>query len=233
MKISALAAASVVLGAGPALSADLSAPAPTRIYMSMPVWNGAYIGLQAGHAWASTPLGLYGAAPPNTAFSDIDPKGLTYGLHMGYDWQFSSLVLGVVADAELSSIKNTSNGVTVGGLFIPARGEVNITWQGSLRARVGLVIVPDLLVYATGGAAYSNLEILTAFPALGSNSQTMTGWTLGAGVAYSLTRSFFASAEYRYTGFGAFERPVAAPFIARTDLDSQSVRVGLSYRFVG
>lgn len=233
MKISALAAASVVLGAGPALSADRTPPAPTRVYMSTPVWNGAYIGLQAGHAWASTPLGLYGVAPPSASFDDIDPKGLTYGLHAGYDWQFSSLVLGVVADAELSSIKNVSNGVNVGGLLFPARGEVNIAWQGSLRARVGFVIVADLLVYATGGAAYSNLEVLTTFPALASNSQTMTGWTAGAGLAYSLTRSFFASAEYRYTGFGKFERPLAPPFIARTDLDSQSVRIGLSYRFGG
>ena len=123
--------------------------------------------------------------------------------------------------------------MTVGGIFIPARSEVNLAWQGSLRARVGYVVVSDLLVYATGGMAFSNLEVVTTFPAPGSNSETMNGWTVGAGVAYSLTRSFFASAEYRYTGFGKFERPVAAPFIARTDLESQSVRVGLSYRFGG
>lgn len=232
MKISALAASvGLVLSVSHALAADLLAP--TRMFMSAQVWNGAYIGLQAGYAWASTPVGLYGAAPPNIAYDDIDPKGLTYGVHAGYDWQFSGLVVGVMADAEYSSIKKTSDGVTVGNLFIPARSEVSIAWQGSLRARFGYAFAPSLLVYATGGMAYSNLEVLTAFPAPGSASQTMTGWTIGAGAAYSLTRSFFASAEYRYTGSGKFERPVAAPFIARTDLDSQSVRVGLSYRFGG
>jgi len=231
LKISALAAAGLVLCVSPALAADLLAP--TRMFMSAQVWNGAYIGLQAGHAWASTPVGFYGAAPPTTAYDDIDPKGLTYGVHAGYDWQFSGLVLGVMADAEYSSIEKTSDGVTVGNLFIPARSEVNIAWQGALRARLGYAIAPSLLVYATGGMAYSNLEVLTAFPAPGSASQTMTGWTIGAGLSYALTRSFFASAEYRYTGFGKFERPVAAPVIARTDIDSQSVRVGLSYRFGG
>jgi len=232
LKISAFAAATgFVLCVGPALSADLFAP--TRVFMSAQVWNGAYVGLQGGHVWASTPLGLYGVAPPNIAYDDIDPKGLTYGVHAGYDWQFSGLVLGVLADAELSSASRKNSGVTVGGIFIPARSEVNLAWQGSLRARVGYVVVSDLLVYATGGMAFSNLEVVTTFPAPGSNSETMNGWTVGAGVAYSLTRSFFASAEYRYTGFGKFERPVAAPFIARTDLESQSVRVGLSYRFGG
>lgn len=232
MKITALAAATgLVLCVSPALAADLLAP--TRMFMSAQVWNGAYIGLHAGHVWASTPVGLYGAAPPDIAYDDIDPKGLTYGLHAGYDWQFGGLVLGIMADAEHSSIKQSSNGVTVGNIFIPARSEVSIAWQASLRARVGYAIAPSLLVYATGGLAFSNLEIVTAFPAQGSNSETMPGWTIGAGLAYSLTRSFFVSAEYRYTGSGKFERPVAAPFIARTDLDSQSARIGLSYRFGG
>ncbi len=233
MKINALAVVGLVLGVGPALSADWSAPSPGRVYMSIPVWNGASIGLQAGYAFASTPLGLYAVVPPNIAYDDIKPRGLTYGVNAGYDWQFSSLVLGVMADAELSSITRTNKGVTVAGLFIPAPGEVNIAWQASLRARVGFVIAPDLLVYATGGMAFSKLEVLTTFPAPGSNSQTLTGWTMGAGISYALTRKFFASVEYRYTGFGKFERPIAAPFVARTDLDSQSMRVGLSYRFGG
>ncbi|MDP2355923.1 MAG: porin family protein [Beijerinckiaceae bacterium] len=232
MKISALAAtASFIVCAVPALSADLLSP--TRVFTAPQVWNGAYIGLQAGHAWASTPIGLYAVVPPNIAYDDLDPKGLTYGVHAGYDWQFSGLVLGVMADAELSSIKKKNRGVTIGAFFIPANGEVNIAWQGALRARVGYVVVPDLLVYATGGMAFSNLEVVTTFPAPGSNSETMTGWTVGAGLSYALTRSFFVSAEYRYTAFGKFERPIAAPFIARTELDSQSVRVGLSYRFGG
>lgn len=225
-----LAAAALGACAAPALAADL-ARAPVRVYVSPAVWNGAYFGAQAGYAWASTPLGI--SAPPTTAFEDIDPKGLTYGVHAGYDLQFGALVVGAVADAELSSIEKRRDGVRVAGVFIPAPGRVDVSWQASLRGRLGFALIPDLLLYGTGGAAFSNLEVLTTFPAAASGSQTMTGWTAGAGLAYSITRGIAASIEYRYTGFGKFERPMAPPFVARTDMDSQSVRALMSFRFGG
>jgi outer membrane immunogenic protein len=214
------------------MAADLS-PAPTRVYVSPPIWNGGYFGVQAGYAWASTPLTITGLAPLATAFDEIDPKGLTYGVHAGYDLQFGALVLGAVADAELTSIEKRPNGATVAGVFVPGPGKVDVGWQASVRGRIGFALVPSLLLYATGGAAFSNLDVLTAYPAPASSSQTMTGWTAGAGLAYAITRGIAASVEYRYTGFGRFERPMAPPFVARTDMDSQSVRALLSFRFGG
>lgn len=233
MKINALIASSLVLFASPALSADRQTSRPVRVYLSAPVWNGAYLSLQTGYAFVSTPLRLYADGPPYIAYDDINPKGFSYGVSAGYDWQFNSLVLGLSADAELSSIKRTRREVSVGSLLIPAPGEVNLARQASLRARLGYLIVPDLMLYATGGAGFSTLELLTAFPAPNANAQTLNGWTAGAGAAYALTRKLSVSAEYRYTGFGRFKRPVSPPFLARTDLDAQSLRLGLSYRFGG
>jgi outer membrane immunogenic protein len=235
LKTKFLAAATLCAFANSATAADFPGPltAPVRAFISSPVWSGAFLGVQAGYAWASTPLGLYAVAPPNIAFDDIDPKGLTYGVNAGYNLQFGGLVMGVVADADLNSVNKAKNGVTAGSVFIPAPEKVNVRWQASLRGRVGYAILSDLLLYATGGVAFSNLEVVTTFPAPGSNSETVKGWTVGGGVAYALTRSLSASVEYRYTSFGAFERPMAAPFIARTQMDSQVVRAGLSYRLGG
>ncbi len=188
-----------------------SLPAPTRVYVSPPMWNGGYFGAQAGYAWASTPLTITGLAPLARAFDDIDPKGLTYGVHAGYDLQFGALVLGAVADAELTSIEKRVSGVTVVGVFIPGTGKVDVGWQASLRGRLGFALVPSLLLYATGGAAFSNLDVVTAYPAPASSSQTMTGWTAGAGISYAITRGIAASVEYRYTGFGSSNGPWRRP----------------------
>jgi outer membrane immunogenic protein len=228
-----LVAAAISVCAGAAMAADVRAPSVQRIYVAAPVWNGAIFGLQGGYGWGSSPVGLYAIAPPGVASRGIDPNGYFGGLHAGYGFQFGGLALGVIADAELASVSRLRNSITLGGVAIPAPEKVRVGWNASLRARAGYAILPDLLIYATGGLAFANVEVLTALPAIGSASQTVTGWTVGAGAGYAITRGVSASLEYRYSIFGQSNHAIAAPAVASTKLSTHALRTGLTFRFGG
>jgi outer membrane immunogenic protein len=226
-----LAAAAVSACAGAALAADARTTSVQRIYVAAPVWNGAIFGLQAGYGWGSSPIGLYAIAPAGVASRGIDPSGYFGGLHAGYGFQSGSLALGVIADAELASLSKLRNSTTLGGVAVPAPEKVRIGWNASLRARAGYALIPDLLIYATGGVAFANVEVLTALPAPGSASQTVTGWTIGAGAGYAITRGVSASLEYRYSIFGQSNHAISAPAVASTKLSTHALRTGLTFRF--
>jgi outer membrane immunogenic protein len=101
---------------------------------------------------------------------------------------------------------------------------VHTTWDSSLRLRAGWLASPTALLYATGGIAWLHLEAIsncatsldpvtancapgnffdgTLAPAAISNSQTLTGWTIGGGVEVMLAPHWLARAEYRFADFG-------------------------------
>ena len=205
-------------------------------------WTGFYVGLQAG--WQgfqydytlSTPFNLIGKNSANSS-------GFVGGAHVGYNYQINSLVLGLEADIEYAGGgKNVSPGYSA--FFIPA-GENGLDWgpqvQGSIRARLGFA-VDRALFYATGGVAflrtsttyYNNVYINSSLPYSYKSSETMAGWTIGAGVEYALSNSWSARLEYRYTDFGDSSKIPAigsGRLSYKNDLTSNAVRVGVSYRF--
>jgi outer membrane immunogenic protein len=79
-------------------------------------------------------------------------------------------------------------------------GNVVAGVEGSLRARLGYTITPEILLYATAGAAAEKLEVKDF---AGKDSNTMIGWTAGAGADMMVTQNVFGRVEYRYTDFGS------------------------------
>ena len=195
---------------------------------------------------ASYPLPAVGAVigtNTNTLglFNDKN-GGNTFGgsLFGGYNVQVDSFVYGVEADLTYSLDRSKSrtgslnvNGAytdadptqtgdtvsAIGPLAISHRSRMN--WDGSLRARFGMVAAPSLLVFATGGVAAGRIQQRTGINGaiVFTDDQTDTqathnvsgssesnkirlGWTLGAGADYKLTESWTMRAEYRYTSFG-------------------------------
>jgi outer membrane immunogenic protein len=79
-----------------------------------------------------------------------------------------------------------------------------------LRGRVGVVITPDLMVYATGGLAVTRLTVSNSFsdsfpPGAienASESKLKTGWTVGGGLEWALTNNWSVKGEYLYVDFG-------------------------------
>jgi outer membrane immunogenic protein len=122
----------------------------------------------------------------------------------------------------------------------------NLRWFGTFRARLGAVVAPQWLLYATGGLAYGGVRdsaSLISTPAtmgtfVGSLSQTRVGWTGGAGAEYAISPNLSLRAEYLYIDLGkntmTLLDPVHLPgdFINYDFVHRENMfRIGLNYRF--
>lgn len=183
---SLLAASGMVafLGAAPAFAADavmVEPPAPAPIE-DLPVasWAGPYVGLSAGYGFAGT---------TDDDGNDIDTDGFIGGGFAGIQWQNGSFVYGVEGDVNYNGLEGDNAGV-----------ESKSSVDGSLRARLGYAVTPSVLLYGTAGGAAQSLEITDA---VGSDSNTMLGWTVGAGADVKITEQVFGRVEYRYSDYGS------------------------------
>ena len=171
---------------GTAFAADVVSeepPAPAPV-AELPVasWAGPYAGISAGY-------GFSGHAKVHDGGPDIKTKGFVGGVFGGYQWQQENFVYGAEADLGYNGVKGDSGGVNSKGGF-----------EGSLRARLGYAVTPEILLYGTGGGALKNQKISVPGD---SDSNTMLGWTAGVGTDIKITDNVFGRVEYRYTDFGS------------------------------
>ena len=171
---------------GTAFAADVVSeepPAPAPI-AELPVasWAGPYAGISVGY-------GFSGHAKVHDGGPDIKTKGFVGGVFGGYQWQQENFVYGAEADLGYNGVKGDSGGVNSKGGF-----------EGSLRARLGYAVTPEILLYGTGGGALKNQKISVPGD---SDSNTMLGWTAGVGTDIKITDNVFGRVEYRYTDFGS------------------------------
>jgi outer membrane immunogenic protein len=215
-------------------------------------WTGFYVGLHIGYGWNEanttfTPLpdaGSFGLKPTTL---NPDPDGVVGGLQLGYNRQIGRFVLGVEADFAGSSVSGSKTGSLVQpdgsifpGGFISTHQDMD--WLGTFRGRVGFTPFCRLLVYGTGGLAYSDVNYTAEVKRLAdypvSLNETKVGWTVGGGAEYAFSRRWSVKVEYLYYDFGnqsATGNPIPPnpPFQVhyKWDTTSQSVTTGLNFRF--
>jgi len=244
MKKVLLAGAAVAALASGAQAADLGVPRqPVAAVVVMPAfsWTGFYVGLQAGHSWGNHRISRLDAAGNVRTFGGVplsdasSMNGFVGGAHIGYNYQINQVVLGVEADLEGSTARYRLGNVAAAPGFDFNYGSVG--WQGSLRARLGLV-AGNALFYLTGGLALadirSRVDVAGAGALFIAYSKVQPGWTLGGGVEYAFTPNWTARAEYRYTNLGSHSvpSPGGTTVTFRTsDVRSHTVRLGVSYLF--
>ncbi|MGE0501293.1 MAG: outer membrane protein [Rhizobiaceae bacterium] len=173
-----------ILGSVPAHAADVvfEEPVPPAAPMEQPplnTWSGPYAGVMLGYGFNGRTR-----APGNTVNTD----GFIGSGFAGYNYQDGMFVAGVEADVGYAGLRGANAGLS-------SRSSLD----GSLRARMGIAVTDDILIYGTGGGALQNLRISNA---AGSDSNTMLGYTVGAGVDVKVTENVFGRVEYRYTDFG-------------------------------
>ncbi|QPC93877.1 outer membrane protein [Mesorhizobium sp. INR15] len=171
---------------GTAYAADVvteEPPAPAPV-AELPVasWAGPYAGLSVGY-------GFSGHANARDLGNNVSTKGFVGGVFGGIQWQQENFVYGAEADIGYSGVKGSNAG-------LEAKGGV----EGSLRARLGYAVTPEILVYGTGGGALKNQKMDNG---IDSESNTMLGWTAGVGTDIKITDNVFGRVEYRYTDFGS------------------------------
>lgn len=267
MKSPILAVAALALATVPAWSADL-ARAPVA-YKAPPValynWQGVYIGVNGG----------YGSGDVNTSQNSVTTSGPLFGLpagflpvgartftgldrsygsdggfggfQIGYNAQFGNVVLGIEGDYQFSDIKGEDHflGSAAGPTYDVYSKMKDFA---TIRGRLGYAF-DSLLIYATGGVAFGNMESTTVdtpgipgfflgpqYP--GTSSQWTTGYTIGGGLEWGFAQNWSVKAEYQYMKFSDIDVdvvfPTPAPDIstghARADFDVHTVRVGLNYK---
>lgn len=210
----ALALGLAALIGAPAYAADVISeepPAPAVPMEEPPLntWSGPYAGVVLGYGFAGT-------TEDTTNANSIDTDGFLAGGFAGFNYQAGNIVAGAEADIGYNWADGTNAGLT---------SESGV--EGSLRARLGYVIAPDVMIYATAGGAGKKLEVSDF---AGSDSNTMIGWTAGAGAEMQLTEQVFGRVEYRYTDFGkdTFNTGSGAREVSDTD---HRINFGVGMKF--
>lgn len=212
LKFVIAAAVVAVAGSSAASAADMPVraytKAPPMVVMSMYNWSGLYAGLNAGGAWNR---------------SGSNNSGFIGGGQIGYNWQFSQLVLGVETDFQGSTQRSSFAGAGF-------TGDSRISYFGTVRGRIGYAW-DRWMVYGTGGYAYVNQrQSLTVGALTGSSDNTRGGGTIGAGLEWAFWDRWSAKLEYLYIATRSNDLTVGA---VTTDgrVRENVVRVGINYHF--
>lgn len=225
-------------------------------------WTGSYVGGNIGYSWGNASGDV--SAPGMTAFGlpgtfpfSAKPVGVIGGGQIGYNWQANnSWVFGMEADLQGSAEKASSHrtdpfsfdpggeGPTVGALNQDI--EAKILWFGTMRGRVGALVQPSLLLYATAGLAYGKTKVTGSGTATGdltgisyafSSSQVNVGWAAGAGIEGMLPncKDWNWKVEYLYVDLGSksgtgTDAVFGTTYSWNAKFTDNIVRVGVNYR---
>ncbi len=246
-------------------------PTKAPIVVPPPVfnWTGFYVGGNGGGGWGhqdsngtdTTSLGV-------SAFShSVTSSGGLAGGQIGYNYEFpNQWVIGIEADADWANIAGSAGGcatytsspfpLLVGTTTGCATDSGTLNDFGTVRGRLGYAW-NNVLLYGTGGWAWGNSSAThtttcvgplcpgTGIPFTGggaSASNSLSGWTAGAGVEWGFLPNWTLRLEYLHLEFdnvatsyttvitnnlGVF--PVAGHVSSSGGVDM--VRVGLNYLF--
>jgi outer membrane immunogenic protein len=252
-------AAAAALAGTPALAADL--PAAPPLYKAPPMvtapmsWTGFYFGGDLGGAWSHTDSSWTGL--PSAAAFGVNPTGgsndgssFVGGVHLGYNYQFSpAWVAGIEGDWTWTHAGGSNTqpwtafgtGVPIGGGSATTLSST-VDWLASIRGRLGYLVTPTVLAYATGGAAWGRVHDSATAAAIGylastSFGTTADGWVVGGGLEWAIMRNWSVRGEYLYYYLNSGASAVApAPGFAPSafswsDTNVSVVRAGLSYKF--
>jgi opacity protein-like surface antigen len=232
--VSVLAAASLSLAlSNAALAADMpmATKAPPVAIVPPISWAGFYVGAHAGFAGGNaTWTDVAGLVADDTTSHRL--RGALGGLQLGYNVQSGMWVLGAEADFSFAGISGSSQFDAVDPV------ETKVRWLSTVTGRVGIAS-GAWLPYIKGGAVWANERMtITLVPAPGSpttvTTETRTGWTIGGGLEYALTRNWSGRIDYGYIKLGGATAQSAFPgFPLDVKAHLHAVKFGLNYRFGG
>lgn len=234
-------------------------------------WTGFYIGGNVGGGWGyqsgtTTGTSLIGV---ETFSGSSTSSGALAGGQIGFNWQFDPhFVIGIEADGDWANIASTGSGCStfsqtnfprtapLGSVASCATDSGALNDFGTVRGRLGYAW-NNVLVYGTGGWAWGNNSAThtmtcagaacpgTTIPFTGGNysySNSLSGWTAGAGIEWGFVPNWTLRVEYLHLEFdnvatnavgsdviGGFANTFTVHGVSSGGVDL--VRVGLNYLF--
>jgi len=204
-------------------------------------WSGGYVGGNVGYGWGrssdTSSLSAGGALFSDTASSNMN--GVLGGAQIGYNSQIQNWLVGLEADfqgtGQSSDHSFTCPAGVCTGAALPVTLRQQLDFFGTVRARAGLVVTPTVLLYATGGLAYGQVDANTTLVGATRSPNYNPGWTVGGG--------WSAKVEYLYLDLGrvsgvspsAVVSPSGVLLIGsfNSRVTDNIVRAGFNYNFSG
>lgn len=237
------AAALVLIGGGWSHAvAGEQPPAPAG-------WSGLYAGFNLGYAsghsgteitYIPKKASVAASVPASNRSSAIG------GVQAGYNWQAGHWLLGGEVDFNWLNAK-ADGFVQPFWINDPAPNNLSVSsrydWLSTARLRVGYLLTPDWLVYATGGLAVTHVEDATtySYPVYSSTGswseqRTLYGAAISGGFEYAFARNWSVKAEYLHATFNDVLPNWTTPGLVRSSPVKFShhldiTRLGLNYRW--
>jgi outer membrane immunogenic protein len=233
-------------------------------------WGNSSVTFAANDAAALAGTCGGGGSPKGQCINGVNfhRDGAVAGGQFGFNWQVNShWLVGAEADYQWSNLDGSVNSSfrlgNVGATNMVASQTVESF--GTVRARAGVVLSPPLLLYGTGGFAFGQVHENLNVPAVatkglpatggfsyvctigtacfaGAASQTLFGWSAGAGAEYAITTNLIFRTELLYvhlsaptvtatataTVAGTAPASIAASF---SSVYFAVMRAGLNYKF--
>jgi outer membrane immunogenic protein len=251
--------AGLILGHA-ALAADMPLKAPM---MAPPPasWTGFYIGVNVGVDWSHN-TGTWPPLPTPAAFgvfgqtgqtSDSGPSG---GFQVGYNWQFASAwVAGIEGDMTWTGAKGQFGNTWLTTAGAPVVGSqtamgTSVEWLATVRARLGFLLLPNLMLFGTGGGAWGDINYTASSNngvvsgpgvySVASNFSTVSsGWVAGAGLEWMMSNNWLLRWEYLHYDLRSAQATVANSVnfpafpsgFAWSSTHIDSMRGAISYKF--
>lgn len=251
-------------------AAVLTAALATPAHASDPVynWSGLYVGGHVGHGWGSVDgehLYKGGAAGFDETAKDVDINGWLGGGQVGINLQNGSVVFGIEGDLSWAGIDGNHSDTTQTFRSDESYAHrIHKSWGfdldhvGTIRGRIGYLMTPRLLIYATGGFAWGDISssLTTRREGItdgidytsgrGKWDDTLTGYTVGGGGEWKLSSAWSMKVEYQYINLGDADISYSGPIYDeagvavddfdgtetfKSDVDLHTIRVGVNYKF--
>jgi outer membrane immunogenic protein len=234
--------------AGPEPIRDYKDSKDSKVVASVPPpcdWHGFYMGLHAGGEFGTSDnIDFDGYNSRNRHWS-FDESGIVAGGQLGYNWQWHMLVFG--PEVDLGYMHLNGHGVEPTSPNGDTRGITDSDFYTTIRARIGVALNCNWLIYATGGGIGVNYDtrvldnsIIQPGPGLidAHNQEMEWGYTAGAGVerklgphwSIKLEYLYFNLADQTFSGVSSGTR-VGQVFSWNSDTDGHIVRGGVNFHF--
>ncbi|MDO8579278.1 MAG: outer membrane beta-barrel protein [bacterium] len=214
-------------------------------------WSGVYVGLSAGYSQGKEKgtVNLGG----DQMSGQIKIMGNLFGAQLGYNYEFrNKFVLGLEGDMGKGNVARSETTDSTGTRPVEELDVPNITsktttqlnWLNTNRLRLGYSL-GRFLPYVTGGGAYGSVKTTADMNGGGVGvtinskiKQSATGYALGAGLEYAVSRKYRIKVEYLYTELRMTRASVASSYDGVSsqisigeDLMSDMVRISVARHF--